>query len=567
MFLFLAVVGFSYAYFTATIVNKDVKDQVVETGTLQLTYTDGPVINIQNMKPGNTINKTITVKNTGSLDAKYDIIWQELTNEITNNEMLIDGTCTSSNGTCESIISAPIFSKNIKEGISIASGVTHTYNLTITFKDTNSSQNYNQGKKFSGVLGIKENKDVTTAPVYCTSSETIVQGTEYINGQYTYRYKQELVRDEDENENTIYVWKNMNIDGWGVGVTDSTSTDPIATTPCTYINDKPVVSAQYMFVASKAATIDLSNFNTSNIINMNSMFMNSKATSIIGLNKFDTSNVIDMSSMFWGSNISTLDLSSFDTSKVSNMSYMFLGAKTTSLDLNNIDTSKVTNMNGMFAQSNLATIKGLNTFNTNKVINMNGMFRLSKVTSLDLSSFDTSNVTDMGGMFSGSNATTINGLEKFDTSEVTNMTDMFSGCQATTLDVSNFNTSKVTDMGGMFNGSNATNITGLNKFDTSEVTYMSHMFQNSNVTNIDLSGFDTSNVARMDSMFYNAKVKTIYVSGKFNTNKLTGSSNMFYGCTNLVGGSGTTYDKANVDKTYARIDGGTSSPGYFTLKQ
>ena len=157
-FIFLASVGFSYAYFSNAITNKDVKDQVVETGTLQLTYTDGPEINIQNMKPGNTINKTITVKNTGSLEAKYNIIWQKLINEITNDEMLIEGTCTSSNGTCESIVSTPISSKTIKKGISIAPGVTHTYNLTITFKDTESSQNYNQGKKFSGVLGVDEYK-------------------------------------------------------------------------------------------------------------------------------------------------------------------------------------------------------------------------------------------------------------------------------------------------------------------------------------------------------------------------------------------------------------------------
>ncbi|MCI7559653.1 MAG: hypothetical protein MSS76_06005 [Clostridium sp.] len=32
----------------------------------------------------------------------------------------------------------------------------------------------------------------------------------------------------------------------------------------------------------------------------------------------------------------------------------------------------------------------------------------------------------------------------------------------------------------------------------------------------------------------------------------------------LVGGLGTTYNSSYVDKTYARIDGGTSNPGYFT---
>ena len=48
--------------------------------------------------------------------------------------------------------------------------------------------------------------------------------------------------------------------------------------------------------------------------------------------------------------------------------------------------------------------------------------------------------------------------------------------------------------------------------------------------------------------------------------KTVDSTMMFDNCTSLVGGSGTTYNGANVDKTYAHIDGGTSNPGYFTAK-
>ena len=71
----------------------------------------------------------------------------------------------------------------------------------------------------------------------------------------------------------------------------------------------------------------------------------------------------------------------------------------------------------------------------------------------------------------------------------------------------------------------------------------------------------------MSNMFYKAtNLKTIYVSNKFNTDKVTSSTDMFSSCTNLVGGAGTKYDANHVDKTYARIDGGTSNPGYFTAK-
>ena len=162
-FALIAIIGVSYAYFSASIVNNEVKDQVVETGTLSLRYVDGPEVVMQNIKPGQTITKTVYVANTGTLDAVYNLIWQELTNEITNDEMLIEGTCTRMNatteaedGTCEAITSASISSNTIKSKITIEPSIVHKYDLTITFKDTNADQNYNQGKKFSGVLGVNE---------------------------------------------------------------------------------------------------------------------------------------------------------------------------------------------------------------------------------------------------------------------------------------------------------------------------------------------------------------------------------------------------------------------------
>ena len=162
-FALIAIIGVSYAYFTTAIVNNEVKDQVVTTGTLSLRYVDGAEIVMQNIKPGDTITKTVYVANTGTLDAVYNLVWQELTNEITNNEMLIEGTCTRMNGkteevdgACEGIGSGIISNENIKRKITIEPSIVHKYDLTITFKEMNADQNYNQGKKFSGVLGVNE---------------------------------------------------------------------------------------------------------------------------------------------------------------------------------------------------------------------------------------------------------------------------------------------------------------------------------------------------------------------------------------------------------------------------
>ena len=209
--------------------------------------------------------------------------------------------------------------------------------------------------------GYKCSSDSFTPEVVnCTFDGTLTQGAEYVNGQYTYRYKQEGT---DSSTNDLG-WSGISANGWGVQLTDKSSTDPVTSKVCTYINNKPVISMSGMFYNSQATTLDLSSFNTS------------------------------------------------------------------------------------------------------KVTDMHSMFPYSKATTLDLSSFDTSNVTNMTSMFA-----------------------------------------------------------------------------------------------------YSEKLKTIYASNNFITDNVTFSTNMFYSASNLIGGNGTKYNKSNVDKTYARVDGGTSSPGYFTLKQ
>ena len=190
--LLLLTTGLSYAYFSASISgNENAKNVVVEAGTLSLVYTDGPEIKAQNIKPGWSTTKEVSVKNTGTLDTNYNIIWQSLTNEITNNEMVISATCQRLNasgtveGTCESISQAAISDMTIAKRVSIESGITHKYTFTILFKETNADQNTNQGKKFNGVLGIEEYK----APDFATDSwSTIIAnvkagyGSEYAVG-------------------------------------------------------------------------------------------------------------------------------------------------------------------------------------------------------------------------------------------------------------------------------------------------------------------------------------------------------------------------------------------------
>ena len=436
-----------------------------ETNTLSLkpgvTIID---VDVNNLNPVDTYYKLLYLNNS-NLEIKYFSETKD-TDEVKTSYKSPNDSITSSNTNNLKLFIRNNSTTNQEVSFSLKGGY-----INNTLSDISVPSGYSE-------ITIDNSSNNT---YFCKTSDTLAQGLEYVNGQYTYGYMK-----EGHNSSSGLAWSDISNDGWGVQLTDKASTDAITSKICSYINNKPLVSAAGTFNKSKATILNLDGLNTSNIINMNGMFSNTQIT--------------------------TLDVSKFNTSNVKDMGWMFSGSQAPTLDLSNFNTSNVTNMEGMFNKS--------------------------EATALDLSNFNTSNVTNMEEMFYKSQATTID-VSSFNTSNVTNMKYMFGNTQTTTIDVSKFNTSKVTNMYAMF--------------------------YKSQIATLDVSSFDTSNVTDMSFMFNNSiKLKTIYASNKFKTDLVTSSSNMFYNSTLLVGGLGTTYNSSYVDKTYARIDGGTSSPGYFT---
>ena len=192
---------------------------------------------------------------------------------------------------------------------------------------------------------------------------------------------------------------------------------------------------------------------------------------------------------------------------------------------------------------------------------------LTSITNIEY--LNTVNVTEMTAMFHKCSSLSSLNLSNFNTSNVADMTAMFGDCSGlTSLDLSNFNTTNVTGMNGMFAGcSGLTNI-DLSNFNTTNVMDMSLMFHScSGLTSLDLSNFNTAKVTNMVSMFrYCSELKTIYIGNEWSTNAVEFGSEMFDGCTNLIGGAGTVYDANHTDHTYAHIDGGENNPGYLTDK-
>ena len=183
--------------------------------------------------------------------------------------------------------------------------------------------------------------------------------------------------------------------------------------------------------SSKLEKLDLSNFNTSKVTNMSSMFKNWSSLTSLDISSFNTSKVTDMSNMYQScSSLTSLNLSNFNTSNVKDMSHMFSSCSSlTSLDLSNFNTSNVIDMRNMFSNCSSLTALDLSNFNTSKVTDMYRMFGgCSSITKLDLSNFDTSNVTDMSYMFSICSSLTKLNMNNFNTSQVTNMLFMFNHC-------------------------------------------------------------------------------------------------------------------------------------------
>ncbi len=406
--------------------------------------------------------------------------------------------------------------------------------------------------------------------------------------------------------------ESINMSNWNTSnVTDMSymfnECNALSSIDVSHFNTSKVTDMQSMFnYCTSLTSLDLRHFDTSKVTNMEGMFNSCQALESLNVSNWNTSNVTNMGNMFAScSRLTSLDLGGFNTSKVTLMWYMFSGCSQlvtiyagsgwstaavtdfysdkmflncTKIRGGQGTTYDATHVNRLYAHidggtsnpgyftiateayanytpsnttltfyydnqrsSRTGTTYDLNTGGNDVAWDTDGTrTNVTKVV-FDPSFADARPTTTCDWFYGMTNLQSITGIEYLNTSEVTDMGFMFMRCsKLTSLDVSHFNTSKVINMNQLFS-----NCTGL--------------------TSLDLSNFNTSKVIDMQSMFEESnKLRTIYVGSGWSTTAVASSTNMFYNCTSLVGGMGTTYDASHIDKAYAHIDGGTSNPGYFT---
>lgn len=325
--------------------------------------------------------------------------------------------------------------------------------------------------------------------------------------------------------------------------------------------------------------INLDEFDTSNVEDMGYMFStpyeNNLTTQIdpIDFSRFSTRKLKIMTGMFAGSHLPSIDIRNFNTSSVTNMEHLFNGLKNvTDLNLSGLNVREVNNIGSLFARNPGLISLNLSGWQLDSVHDMGYMFnQLHALNTLNLTGFTTKNVVDMNHMFNECHNLTALDLSSFDTRNVTDMNNMFRDNFALkNLNISSFNTSNVTNMAEMFRHSGVIYPLDVSTFDTRKVTNMDGMFYwtlmaPENAT-LDISNFDTRSLTSALGMFNYTKAKTIYVSDQFTVNSLAPIPHeMFMSNTNLVGGNGTQYAYPNNNSGFAHIDT-PGSPGYFTRK-
>ena len=360
-------------------------------------------------------------------------------------------------------------------------------------------------------------------------------------------------------------------------------------------NVEKVSYMDYMFSDCTALTsLDLSNLNASSVTDMSGMFENCRSLTNLNLTNFRiASGGPDMDEMFYHcSSLTSLDLTSFKIGRVERFGYMFAGCS-------NLQTIYVSEWDPgaadtwyMFEGCTSLVGGSGTTFNAGHVDALYahidggagnpGYFTANPHAPTSFVCYTPSNttLTFYHDTQRGTRTGTTYSLEAIDGDFGSVSEDEepchdkwdwhdeppYSEITQIVFDPSFADARPQTTEGWFSYMKNLQTITGMEYLNTCDVDFMKSMFRGcSSLRKIDLTNFDTGKVRDMSDMFCECiSLKTIYAGDGWSTASVTSSSSMFYKCTQLVGGQGTTYDASHVDASYAHVDGGPSNPGYLT---
>ena len=228
-------------------------------------------------------------------------------------------------------------------------------------------------------------------------------------------------------------------------------------------------TCSFMFVDSNVHEIDLTEFDTTNIVNMDYMFLKANLGDRLKVNSSTTTQANSTDQM-------TLTL---NTEGVTSMSGMFKDCKVKHLDLRNLRTHNVIDFSDMFYNCNDLIDLNVDGFDTSQAEDLCGMFHgCNKLTQLNVKYFNVNGVLNMSYLFSGCRSLKVIDLEGWDFSQVENANEMFGYCEKLEKIIANFNFKIVRGMATMFDECFCLTEVDLSHSDLSHVFDFGYMFFN-----------------------------------------------------------------------------------------
>ena len=239
----------------------------------------------------------------------------------------------------------------------------------------------------------------------------------------------------------------------------------------------------------------------SGVVDMSEMFFNAVLFDRADLSNWNVSNVTNMESMFQGAFAFDGNISNWNVRRVTSMGSMFEGAIVFNGNISNWDVRGVRDMSSMF-KSTSEFNQDIGGWNVSSVLSMPNMFAGARAFNQNISGWDVSNVVNMQNMFQRTRTFNQN-IGGWDVGSVTNMSEMFEGAEAFNQDIGGWDVSGVRSMTRMFEDAEVFN-QNIGGWNVSIVTNMTQMFKDATAFNGDISGWDVSMVTTMTRMFEDA---------------------------------------------------------------
>ena len=297
-------------------------------------------------------------------------------------------------------------------------------------------------------------------------------------------------------------------------------------------NTSKVENFEYAFRDTQITTLDTTNIDVSNAINLRGMFDSCSRITSLDLSSWNVSKTRTLNILFKGCySLTSLDISTWDTSNVDNMESMFYNCGLTELDVSHFNTSNVTNLSNMFGGVKISSID-LSSWDVRKVQQTRLMFNSGSITEIKLDGWNTESLTDMWAMFCGSGITTVD-INHFNVSKVTNASQLFDQCKnLVSVDMSNLHFTSCETISSMFSRCPKLTTVKMADFTGSPLNNVLSFCHNANkLTEIDVSTFDTSRVANLQNIFSECyALERIIGIEKWDTTSVTGAYYAFNSC-------------------------------------